>query len=518
MLSFGVFLPYAEGFFHNLVGKISLFFFLFLRGNLFKITFWASLFFLFRLVFVFLNHYKKYKKEKEFYRDLTLEKVLSLANEKKKELPSFTIFIPAREEVLVVKNTLLRISQLNYPLEKMEIVVITDEKERLSRKNNKKITQEEVEETIKIITKEKPDLKIHHLEIPYDYDGQIFGRRVFREIPSTKGRALNYGLSRFHSSDFSAFFDTDDYPDRNCLLAVAYEYLKDQKKELFQMPIFQCRNFFFITTFSKIIALGQSFTHEFFLPWILTWLPFLGGTNFFIKTKYLIEVGGFRLDSITEDLELGARLYLQENVWPFFLPLASSEQTPFGFWDYFKQRQRWGLGQMKVLSDLKTLKNEKNLKEDIKIKANRLYWKLIFYGPLEWFLYFSLATFGVLNLLFSLGKNFLVLLYLNNFSFFHTFVLSFKQSFSLISLILKTTIVLIAFSFYLYLRYRYYIYHPKITSYFFLGILKTIFEVIFILPFILFLYPLPFLSAFFKHFLNKKREPLWVKTPRTAEG
>lgn len=518
MLSFGVFLPYAEGFFHNLVGKISLFFFLFLRGNLFKITFWASLFFLFRLVFVFLNHYKKYKKEKEFYRNLTLEKVLSLAKEKKKELPSFTIFIPAREEVLVVKNTLLRISQLNYPLEKMKIVVITDEKERLNRKDNEKITQEEVEETIKIISKEKPALKIHHLEIPYDYDGRLFGQRLFREVPSTKGRALNYGLSKFHSFDFSAFFDTDDYPDKNCLLAVAYEYLKNPKKELFQMPIFQCRNFFSITTFSKIIALGQSFTHEFFLPWILTWLPFLGGTNFFIKTKYLIKVGGFRLDSITEDLELGVRLYLQENIWPYFLPLASSEQTPFSFWQYFRQRQRWGLGQMKVLSDLKTLKNEKKLKENLKIKANRLYWKLIFYGPLEWFFYFLLATFSALNLLFSLGKNFLVLLYLNDFSFFHSLVLTFKQSASLISLILKATLILIAFSFYLYLRYRQYIYHPKINFSFILGVLKTILEVIFILPFILFLYPLPFVSAFFRHFLNKKREPLWVKTPRTAEG
>lgn len=519
MFSLGAILPYTEGFFRNFLGKYILLIFLFLKGYLFQIFLIASLILFFRLFFVFLDYYKKWKKSLRFYSQLSLKDIIEISKKNKKKIPSFTIFIPAREEALVIRKTLYRMSEINYPLEKMEIVVITDEKERLNRKNNQKITQEEVEGVIKELKKEKPSLKIYHLEVPYDFNGQIFGERILKEVPSTKGRALNYGLTFFNKSDFCAFFDTDDYPDRNCLLAVAYEYLKNPKKCLFQMPIFQCRNFWFISTFSKVISLGQALTHEIFLPWILTWLPFLGGTNFFIKTEYLLKVKGFRLDSITEDLELGVRLFLEENKWPIFLPLASSEQTPLNFSQYFRQRQRWALGQIHVLNELRVIQKDTSLNKKIKNKAKNLYFKLILYGPIEWIIYFSMTLFGSFVLIFSLLKGVAVLFYVNNFSYFTDPNFLINKSFNYLFFFLRVSLFLVIFTFYLYFRYRKFIQLPSLSLKFIFQILKSILEIIFVLPFIIFLYPLPFVTAFFKHLiLFNKKEIVWIKTPRTVEN
>jgi len=60
--------------------------------------------------------------------------------------------------------------------------------------------------------------------------------------------------------------------------------------------------------------LSQSFTHENFLPWIMSWLPFLGGTNLFIEKNTLMTVKGFNYHSITEDLDLGVTIFLKTHV------------------------------------------------------------------------------------------------------------------------------------------------------------------------------------------------------------
>jgi len=69
-------------------------------------------------------------------------------------------------------------------------------------------------------------------------------------------------------------------------------------------------------------------------------LPFLGGTNLFIQKDVLFTVGGFNYNSITEDLDLGIAIYLQTDNWPYYLPFASTEQTPGNVKAFLKQRHR----------------------------------------------------------------------------------------------------------------------------------------------------------------------------------
>ena len=174
------------------------------------------------------------------------EELELLLKQKCKNYPKFSIIVPARNEADVVERTITKLTQLNYPQDRFEIVVITDEKEILNNVDKEITTQEVIQETI-VKLKDQP-VKIWHLDVPYNFNGLFPGKLMDHEIKSTKGRALNFAFTEMFehfdsNTDFFAFFDTDDHPDKNCLIEIAKENLVYPHKKVFQMPIFQCRNF-----------------------------------------------------------------------------------------------------------------------------------------------------------------------------------------------------------------------------------------------------------------------------------
>ena len=305
-----------------------------------KVVGLIALFLLLRTLIVFLKTQKLFKNR----RSINIKSLKKLASKAGKGLPFFTVLVPARNEADVVEATIKTLSKLDYPNNKYEIIIVTDEKE-LIYNNGEVTTQEVIEKAIIDIKKKKPNLKVSYINVVNDFDGKFLGKCTGKEVKSTKGRALNYVLTEYYSefkdkTDFFAFFDTDDHPSKKCLIEIARSYLEDEKNQVFQLPVYQCRNLFDINAFNKVVALGQCFTHENFLPYTMKWLPFLGGTNLFISKDVLFLVEGFSCDSITEDLDLGVEIYLRTGYWPQFLPLPSSEQTPGTFKAYYRQRHR----------------------------------------------------------------------------------------------------------------------------------------------------------------------------------
>jgi cellulose synthase/poly-beta-1,6-N-acetylglucosamine synthase-like glycosyltransferase len=201
-----------------------------------------ALLFLIRMIYVFIKTKIRFSKIKK----TSFDELDSLVKETGKSYPKFSIIVPARNEADVVEKTIIKLTELNYPKESFEIVVITDEKEILQNRNNEVTTQDVISKTIENLKDQS--VKIWHLDVPYNFDGMFHGELKDHEIKSTKGRALNYAFTKmfehFNSeTDFFAFFDTDDHPDRNCLIEIAKENLLFPQKKVFQMPIFQCRNF-----------------------------------------------------------------------------------------------------------------------------------------------------------------------------------------------------------------------------------------------------------------------------------
>jgi len=471
-----------------------------------------------RILLVVIYSYSKYWKKRE---TVTLEEVEKIAHEKNVSLPFFTIIIPAKDDSDVVAPTIETFLEINYPRDKYEVAVVTDQKETLKAKEGEITTQTEVARMQEKYKDSQPDFHLCHYDVPYDFDGEISGKCLGHEVASTKGRAINWAFTEHDKQSlkkptFYAFFDTDAHPNAQSFLAVAKTFLLDNSKRVFQLPVFQVRNFCAISNFSKLAAIGQAFSHQTFLPYMFVYMPFVGGTNLFIERNLIWAVRGINPYTITDDLDLGTRMYLQEDAWPQYLPYPSSEQTPATIKMYVKQRKRWGMGQLLMITDLsrwshKLPDNLKNVK-DIKKKIKRLYWAYIWHGPTQYLSYFFLTMLSLVSLtsrtingvisLFSIG---------NKWSYFSIS----KTTFGFMSWFFSNIpIPLMLYSIVLLIAYRQYIAWPENNTWKKQTFWYLIAQFTY-MPFILFLYSWPYVSGFIDYYILRKRNPQWIKTPRT---
>src|SRR5699024_1067650 len=70
--------------------------------------------------------YHMFLLEGGYWHFLTYEKVLPKWKSKMVDLPTVSVFIPAHNEEVVIGQTLQAMSQLYYPKDKIEIIVIND--------------------------------------------------------------------------------------------------------------------------------------------------------------------------------------------------------------------------------------------------------------------------------------------------------------------------------------------------------------------------------------------------------
>ncbi|MBS3943836.1 MAG: glycosyltransferase family 2 protein [Dethiobacter sp.] len=424
----------------------------------------------------------------------SLIRLLADAKEDNVTLPFFTIFIPARDEADVIANTIEHLAALNYPGDRYELVVITDEKE-LKNKFNPAIptTQDIVEEKIAEFTGAAGKPTIKHVMVPYDFDGRLSGRCSGKEVASTKARALNFGI-RYVNQETAvcSYFDAESRPEKNILLYIAYRYLATGgRQKLWQGPVFQVRNFYQLGPLNKVIALYQALAHDWYLPILMQDLPFLGGTNLHVERNLLLKIGGYDHTALSEDLELGVRAYLETGEWPEYLPMVSTEQTPAKYKGYYRQRLRWGSGHLQVFDKLKS--STRYPKQASLPLLKTLFWK----GHAQWYLYQTLliVPLSFLTLTVQGGMEPAAL------------PTEIRTAFSLLLPLYYS------FTFYLFFRYRKYIDFSLAP----LGILKYMAVIqLAIFPIAGFFIALPFTSALLLRAVH--RQPLaWVKTPRTQE-
>lgn len=351
--------------------------------------------------------------------------------------------------------------------------------------------------------------RVRHLDVPVDFDGQLGGHCLGVEVPSTKGRALNWGLGFIHpATEWCGFYDAESRPDRGVLLYVAHRWLEDLAPEapghwrsprvprpvrIFQGPVFQVRNFYEMGPFCKIAAVYQAIAHDWYLPALFRRLPFVGGTNLFVEIGLLGQIGGYDHLTLTEDLELGTRAYLKSGVWPEYLPLPSSEQTPPTFRSFFRQRLRWATGHLQVMDKIR--------RDEVgdHSQRRRLLRELFRKGQLEWLFYQAATLVPPLALILywsgRLDSSVLpppIRVALNGMSLLY-----------------------IVFTIYAFYRYSAHVdpaSRPRRRAW---GHAVALTHLL-LLPLAAFLFPVPYSSALLLYSLG--RAPTgWVKTPRTRE-
>lgn len=232
-------------------------------------------------------------------------------------LPSFSIVVPVKNEGNIVGRLVNSLSSLNYPKDKVEIIIV----EGGSNDN----TFAECEQHAK--------------------NHQNF--KVFHQADSNgKPSALNFGL-KFCQGEIIAVFDADNVPVGDALLNAA-RYFKDSSVAAVQgrtMSINARENML-----TQFISYEEAVWCEAYLRGkdTLGLFVHLKGSCQFIRRNVLQRLSGFDENSLSEDMEMSARLAEEGYKIRYGGDVCAWQESASTLKTLFKQRTRWFRGTMEV--------------------------------------------------------------------------------------------------------------------------------------------------------------------------
>jgi len=247
-----------------------------------------------------------------FSNDRDSEEMIDISD----NLPKYCILLPLRNEPLEVTNVLFKsLSDLNYPKNKLDVVVLIDEDD---------------------------DYKDYYsnLDLP-DYF-----RLEIAEVchPMTKPKVCNMGLYTT-DAEYVVIYDAEDKPEPNQLLKVLHKF-NNTDAECVQCQLHYVNE--------KPGILARFFNLEYLLHWrFMSWgnkrvqgknaiIP-LGGTSQHLRVSTVKEMGGWDAYNVTEDCELGVRMARQGK--DIVLSESTTKEVAVdSLWIWIKQRTRWQMG------------------------------------------------------------------------------------------------------------------------------------------------------------------------------
>jgi len=239
------------------------------------------------------------------------------------DFPSCTILIPAHNEEKVISFTIEAMLNLNYPKDKLKIMVIND--------GSKDATKEIIESYA------AKDDRVILYDVPKGQGGK------------GKSRALNLAVKQV-KSDVIAIYDADNTPEPMSLYYLVANLISD--KELGAVigkfrTVNKSRNL--LTRFINIETLSfQSMLQA--GRWQMHNIATLPGTNFVMWHWLIDKLEGWDEEALTEDSELSIRIY-EFGYKIKFIPYAITwEQEPETWKVWIKQRVRWVRGNNYVIA------------------------------------------------------------------------------------------------------------------------------------------------------------------------
>ncbi|HET7848653.1 MAG TPA: glycosyltransferase family 2 protein [Pseudolabrys sp.] len=235
------------------------------------------------------------------------------------ELPAYTIVSALYDEASSVNELLASFERLDYPPEKLQILLVTE--------------------------RDDPDTRTAIAA----YRGRLAVETIVAPAtgPRTKPKALNVALPLARGA-FTVVFDAEDRPEPDQLRR-AFDAFRKAGGRLACVQARLTINNASRGWLAAMFAAEYAGHFDVFLPALSALrLPFpLGGSSNHFRTAMLRAVGGWDPYNVTEDADLGMRLarfgYRAE-----VIESTTFEEAPARLWPWLKQRTRWFKGWMQT--------------------------------------------------------------------------------------------------------------------------------------------------------------------------
>jgi cellulose synthase/poly-beta-1,6-N-acetylglucosamine synthase-like glycosyltransferase len=226
--------------------------------------------------------------------------------------PTYTVLVPLYKERNVARNILVSLGKLDYPRERLDV---------------KFLLEADDPETLQALEQAGVPPWAEVVVVP---PGQ----------PKTKPRACNHGLARARG-EFLVIFDAEDRPDPDQLKQAAIAFLSVDKNVVCLQAQLAYHNHA-QNLLTRWFALEYNVWFRRYLGGLVRLgvpIP-LGGTSNHFRTKTLHEVGGWDPFNVTEDCDLGVRLYVARHR-TLTLDSTTWEEANSRVGNWIRQRSRW---------------------------------------------------------------------------------------------------------------------------------------------------------------------------------
>jgi cellulose synthase/poly-beta-1,6-N-acetylglucosamine synthase-like glycosyltransferase len=233
-------------------------------------------------------------------------------------LPTFSIVVPVKDEEKVVGRLVESLLKVDYPREKLEIVLVEDG----SVDGTRGICVDYVE---------RFPAEVSLLRQP---------------VSSGKPSALNYALKHVRG-EIVAVFDADSVPSSD-IFKKAAEYFECSSAAAVQGQMRSINGQ--ESMLAKFVSYEESVRYGTYLNGkdVLSLFVPLTGSCYFVRKSVLDAVGGWDGDSLSEDMELSAKLIGDGHRIRYASDLVSWQENPSNLGQLFRQRVRWFRGCMEV--------------------------------------------------------------------------------------------------------------------------------------------------------------------------
>lgn len=326
----------------------------------------------FSFVFLFSIVFKLYIALKgskyELVEVVTREEVKAVKND---TLPVYTILLPVYKEDKLIRKLIWNLRSLDYPRGKLDVKLLIEEDD------------------------DKTLNAVRNLDFPANFETIV----VPFHMPKTKPKACNYGLF-FCKGIYLTIYDAEDVPDSDQLKKVVSLFRKLPKD---YVVLQGALNYFNKNEnlLTKMFTLEYSYWFDYMLPGLQSLdvpIP-LGGTSNHFKLDKLRELGGWDPFNVTEDADLGVRVFEKRYKVGVVnsTTLEEANNEPF---NWIRQRSRWIKGYMQT--SLVHMRNPVKL-------VNKIGWRGFFgfnffvgFTPITFLLYPILLGFYIIYLVFDL--------------------------------------------------------------------------------------------------------------------